>query len=89
MLARHCDAVVVRICEHDLEELDAAREERRNQLREAATDRELPYLEISSATRTGLQELVRLIQKTLSEIPPLKRDEHEPDEEFGGEGESV
>ncbi|MDY7096085.1 MAG: GTPase ObgE [Acidobacteriota bacterium] len=47
---------------------DAVREERRAQLQAAAEQRELPYLEISSATRDGLKPLVGEIRRLLDEV---------------------
>jgi GTP-binding protein len=47
--------------------LDAAREERSGALRAAAAERDLPYLEISSATGRGIPELIRALRRLLSE----------------------
>lgn len=46
---------------------DAAAEDRRRELRAAAAARGLDYLEISSATRQGLDELVHRLRKALRE----------------------
>jgi GTP-binding protein len=46
--------------------LDAAREERRSELAEEASRRGLPYVEISSVSRTGLQPLVRAVADRLA-----------------------
>ncbi len=45
--------------------LDAARPERREELRRAAAERGLPYLEISSATREGIPGLIAELAKRL------------------------
>jgi GTP-binding protein len=45
--------------------LDAAREERRGELVEAAARRGLPYLEVSSVSRAGLAALVRAVADSL------------------------
>lgn len=45
--------------------LDAAIDERRQALRAAAAGRGLPYLEVSSATRKGLKELVHELRRHL------------------------
>lgn len=47
--------------------LDAARSERREELRRAAAERGLAYLEISSATGEGVEALVRELQRLLFE----------------------
>ena len=46
---------------------DAADDDRRRQLRDAADRRRLPYLELSSATRQGLGELVGELSRGLQE----------------------
>ena len=48
--------------------LDAAREERRRGLKQAARDRSLQYSEISSVSRAGVRELVRGLRRLLAEI---------------------
>ena len=48
--------------------LDAAREERRRGLKQAASDRSLQYSEISSVSRAGVRELVRGLRRLLAEI---------------------
>ena len=48
--------------------LDAALDGRREQLRQAARERGLPYLEISAVTREGVDPLVRRIQTLLAEV---------------------
>ncbi len=45
--------------------LDAALPERQRELRAAAEERNLPYLEISSATRAGVQELIHEMRHRL------------------------
>ena len=47
--------------------LDAADEERRAELERAAEERLLPYLEISSVTGAGVQELVRGLERRVRE----------------------
>lgn len=47
--------------------VDAAQDERREDLRRAAEERRLPYLEISSATHQGLKELIRALRQRLNE----------------------
>ena len=47
---------------------DAARDERREALRAAAEERELPYFEISAVTGDGLPELVHAIADRLVEV---------------------
>ncbi len=49
---------------------DAALPERREALRAAAAARGLPYLEISSATHTGVRELVAELTRRLRPVPP-------------------
>ncbi len=48
--------------------LDAAREERREELRAAARERGLPYFEISAVAGEGLPELVHAIADRLDEV---------------------
>ncbi|HEX6201458.1 MAG TPA: GTPase, partial [Thermoanaerobaculia bacterium] len=52
---------------------DAARPERRRELRAAAAERRLPYLEISSATGAGLDDLVRELARRVAERPAPPR----------------
>jgi GTPase len=56
---------------------DAARDERRDELRAAAAGRGLPYLEISSATGAGLQALLRELARRLA-AAPAPREERAP-----------
>jgi GTP-binding protein len=49
--------------------LDAARPERREELRRAAAERGLPYREISSATREGIPGLIADLSRRLQKIP--------------------
>jgi GTP-binding protein len=53
---------------------DAARDERRDELRAAAAERGLPYLEISSATGAGLQTLLRELARRLAAAPAPRED---------------
>jgi GTP-binding protein len=53
---------------------DAARDERRDELRAAAAERGLPYLEISSATGAGLQTLLRELSRRLAAAPAPRED---------------
>lgn len=48
---------------------DAAQEDRREELRAAARERGLPYLEISSATGKGIQEMIAAVQEELRNLP--------------------
>lgn len=59
---------------------DAAREERREELKAAAEERDLPYYEISSATGDGIQPLLHELSRRLDAIPVAA------EEEGGGEG---
>ncbi|MCB1036981.1 MAG: 50S ribosome-binding GTPase, partial [Acidobacteria bacterium] len=52
---------------------DVAQEERRQELRQAAEERGLPYHEISSATGEGVQGLVSAIRQQLSTPSPPAR----------------
>jgi GTP-binding protein len=45
--------------------IDAAQEDRREALRAAAKDRGLPYLEVSAATRNGLDTLTRTLRRLI------------------------
>jgi len=48
--------------------LDSAREDRRENLREAARQRGLSYTEISSVSQTGVKELVNGLRQLLAEV---------------------
>ena len=48
--------------------VDSARDERRDELRAAAEEMGLPYWEISSVTRNGVDELMRELARRLAEI---------------------
>lgn len=49
--------------------LDAAREDRRDSLRQAAENRRLAYFEISAATHDGLDTLVHALRERMAEAP--------------------
>ena len=53
--------------------LDAARDERREALRQAAADRLLPYHEISSQTGVGVRSLTAAVRRELARIRPAPR----------------
>jgi GTP-binding protein len=46
--------------------LDSATDERREELRRAAAERGLPYLEISAATGDGVPQLIREMSRRLT-----------------------
>ena len=58
--------------------LDAALAERREELRRAATERGLPYRELSAATGAGTGDLMRELERALAELrEPGPREEEE------------
>ena len=59
---------------------DAALDERRASLQAAAEERGLDYLEISSATRDGLDELIQALRSRLDEADEAGEDEPEAQE---------
>jgi GTP-binding protein len=60
--------------------LDSALPERREELRDAARERGLPYLELSSATNEGIAALVSALARRLSRKRGGVADPHERDE---------
>ncbi len=59
--------------------LDAAREDRREELARAAAGRGLAYRELSAATHAGVDDLVAELERLLATLPAAPRDGEEPD----------
>lgn len=61
--------------------VDAAREERRGELRAAAAERGLPYLEVSAVTGDGLRELVAAVGERLDREREVEEESEAADAE--------